>query len=71
VNFSLGSGHFANGSRDVSIDGQVIKGDVRRGTGIHANAVMRTDPVVKNTGLQDMIGASIVFYDTKVKLLRA
>ena len=71
VDFSLGSGHFASGSRDVSIDGQVIKGDARRGKGIHANAVMRADPLVKNTGLQDVIGGSIVFYDTQVKLVRA
>ena len=70
VDFSLGSGHFASGSRDVSIDGQVIKGDGRRGKGIHANAVMRADPLVKNTGLQDVIGGSIVFYDTQVKLVR-
>ena len=61
----------ASGSRDVSIDGQVIKGDGRRGKGIHANAVMRADPLVKNTGLQDVIGGSIVFYDTQVKLVRA
>lgn len=71
VNFSLGFGHFSSGSRDITIDGQVIKGDERRGKGIHANAAMRADPVVKNTGLQDMIGASIVFYDTQVKLVRA
>ena len=70
VTFSLGFGHFSNGARDVSIDGQTIKGDSRRGAGIHANAVMRADPVVKNTGLQDVVGASIVFYDTKVKLVK-
>lgn len=70
VSFSLGSGHFANGSKDVKIDNNLIKGDPRRGRGIHANVVMRVDPVLKNTGLQDLVGGSICFYDTKVKLIK-
>ncbi|WP_285718888.1 hypothetical protein, partial [Pelosinus sp. IPA-1] len=71
VGFSLGSGHFANGSKDVTIDGATIKGDSRRSKGIHANVTMRVDPILKNTGLQDLVGGSICFYDTKVKLIRA
>ena len=70
VTFSLGSGHWQYGASDVTIDGAVIKGDPRRGTGIHANVTMRVDPVLKNTGLQDMVGASIVVYDTRVKLIK-
>lgn len=70
VSFSLGSGHFAYASRDVVIDGTTIKGDARRGRGIHANVAMRVDPVLKNTGLQDLVGGSICFYDTKVKLIK-
>jgi len=69
--FSLGSGHFAYGSKDVTVDGNTIKGDTRRGKGIHANVAMRVDPILKNTGLQDLVGGSICFYDTKVKLIRA
>ncbi len=37
--------------QDVVIDGQTVPGDPRRATGIHANAAMRVDPVLKNTGL--------------------
>ena len=71
ISFTLGFGHFAYGSKDITIDGGTIKGDPRRGTGIHANVAMRVDPVLKNTGLQDVVGGSIVFYDTKVKLIKA
>ncbi|EAX46479.1 molydopterin dinucleotide-binding region [Thermosinus carboxydivorans Nor1] len=70
INFSLGSGHWAYGAGDITIDGTVIKGDPRRGTGIHANVAMRVDPVLKNTSLEDMVGASVVVYDTKVKLVK-
>jgi anaerobic selenocysteine-containing dehydrogenase len=70
VAFSLGHGHWAYGSVDLVIDGKVIKGDPRRGRGVHANAAMRVDPVLKNTCLSDPVGASAVFYDTRVKLLK-
>jgi anaerobic selenocysteine-containing dehydrogenase len=68
VAFSLGYGHFAYGSRDVTVNGQTIRGDPRRGRGLHGNAAMRLDPVVTNTSLSDPVGASAVFYDTRVKL---
>jgi len=70
VSFSLGMGHWAYGSRDIEIDGEVIKGDERRAKGLHANAVMRTDTVNPNTCLSDIVGGSAVFYDTKVRLLK-
>lgn len=47
VTFILGFGNWANGSRDIEIDGNVIKGDERRGRGIHANAAMLLDPYLK------------------------
>ena len=71
VAFALGFGHFAYGGVDVTIDGQVIKGDARRTRGIHANAAMRVDPYLKNTTLVDSVGGSAVFYDTKVKVVKA
>ncbi len=70
VAFSLGHGHWAYGARDVVIDGRTVKGDPRRGRGVHANAAMRLDPVLKNTCLSDPVGGSAVFYDTRVKLVR-
>ncbi len=44
IAFCLGYGHFAYGSMDIVIDGQVIKADARRSKGVHANAAMRVDP---------------------------
>lgn len=67
--FALGYGHWAYGAGDVEINGQVVKGDPRRATGIHANAAMRTDPVLKDVTLSDLTGGSAVFYDTRVRLV--
>ena len=71
VAFSLGHGHWAYGASDVTIDGQVVKGDKRRAAGIHANAALRIDPVIKNTTLTDLTGGSAVFYDTQVRVTKA
>ncbi len=70
VGFTLGHGHWAQGAMDVVIDGVTVKADARRATGVHANAAMRVDPVLKNTGLTDPVGASAVFYQTQVKLIK-
>jgi anaerobic selenocysteine-containing dehydrogenase len=70
VAFPLGYGHWASGARDITIDGKVVKGDARRAAPLHANAVMRTDPVLKNVTLSDLAGGSAVFYDTKVKVVK-
>lgn len=71
VAFPLGYGHWANGARDITIDGKMIKGDARRGTPLHGNAAMRVDPVLKNVTLSDLAGGSAVFYDSKVKVVKA
>jgi anaerobic selenocysteine-containing dehydrogenase len=71
IGFNLGYGHWAYGSIDNVIDGQTIYGDTRRATGIHANAAMRTDTHNPNTCLRDLVGGSAVFYDSRVKLVKA
>jgi anaerobic selenocysteine-containing dehydrogenase len=71
ISFALGFGHWAAGSSDIVIDGEVIKGDARRASGLHANAAMWTDPVLKNTSLFDPVGGSVSFYDTRVRLVKA
>ncbi|MCS6872137.1 MAG: molybdopterin-dependent oxidoreductase [Anaerolineae bacterium] len=71
VAFGLGWGHWASGARDIVIDGQTVKGDVRRLAGFHANAAMRTDPVLQDVTLTDIAGGSAVFYSTKVKVEKA
>lgn len=68
VSFALGFGHWATGAEDITIDGVTIKGEPRRAKGIHANAAMWTDPVVKNTCMFDPVGGSVSFYDTHVTL---
>lgn len=70
VAFSLGHGHWGYGAKAVVIDGVTIPGDARRGTGFHANAAMRVDPVLKNTTLTDTVGGSAVFYNSQVKLVK-
>jgi anaerobic selenocysteine-containing dehydrogenase len=71
VAFPLGFGHWANGAGDMVIDGVSIAGDPRRARGFHGNAAMRVDPVLGNTGLVDPVGASAVFYQSRVKVVRA
>ncbi len=63
-------GHWAYGSADVMVDGQVIKGDSRRGTGVCPNASMLVDPALKNMCLTDPIGGSCSFYDSRVNLVK-
>jgi anaerobic selenocysteine-containing dehydrogenase len=70
ISFTLGHGHWATGAADMVIDGKVIKGDLRRAAGIHANAAMWVDPHLKNTCMLDPVGGSVSFYDTKVKLVK-
>lgn len=71
VTFSLGMGHWMSGASDSQVDGQTIKGDPRRAKGVHANAAMLIDPHLKNVSLSDMVGASAVFYDTRIRLEKA
>ena len=70
VTFTLGHGHWATGAADMTVDGTVIKGDPKRGGGIHANAAMWIDPYLKNTCMIDKVGGSVSFYDTRVKLVK-
>ncbi|NOZ50162.1 MAG: molybdopterin-dependent oxidoreductase [Chloroflexi bacterium] len=63
-------GHWAYGASNFVIDGEVVKGDPRRATGICVNAAMYEDPVLKNVSLTDPIGGSASFYDTPVNLVR-
>jgi anaerobic selenocysteine-containing dehydrogenase len=71
ISFVLGFGHWATGASDMVINGEKITGDPQRGTGIHANAAMWTDPTLRNsTCLLDPVGGSVSFYDTKVNLVK-
>lgn len=68
ISFALGFGHWATGASDVVIDGHLIRGEKRRQAGLHANAAMWTDPVLKNICMFDPVGGSVSFYDSHVRL---
>ncbi|NOZ22505.1 MAG: molybdopterin-dependent oxidoreductase [Planctomycetes bacterium] len=61
-------GHWAYGSHDVEIDGQLVKGDPSRGGGPVVNPAFREDTSIGNVCLTDPIGGSASFYDTFVKI---
>ena len=62
-------GHWAYGSNDVSIDGQMVRGDERRAAGLCPNPVMAVDPILGDVALTDPIGGSSSFFDTQVGLV--
>ena len=69
VGVSYHYGHWAYGSSDVIIDGELIKGDPGRGTGINPNAIRRMDPYVKDAPPSDPIGGQESI-PTKVNVVR-
>lgn len=69
--FSLGHGHWAQGATSMEIDGVAVQVDRRRARGFYANAAMRVDPVLRNTTLSDVVGASAVFHQSQIKLVKA
>ena len=71
VNVSWSFGHWAYGSRDIMVDGKVIKGETARESGLCPNAAMTVDTGLKNSTLEDLIGGSAVFYDSFVGLVKA
>ncbi len=68
VSVSWSYGHWAYGSNDVEVDGQVITGDRRRASGIVPNPAMRVDPLLGDVCLTDPIGGSSSFFDTRVRV---
>jgi tetrathionate reductase subunit A len=68
VTFALGYGHWGYGAGEIEIDGKRIEADRRRQVGIQANAAMRIDPHLGDVALSDLVGGSVVFYETKVRL---
>ena len=67
-------GHWELASRPYTVDGVTQGHDPGRGTGLTVNPIMRLDQFkgrVANTSLQDKVGGSVSFYDTRVKLVKA
>jgi tetrathionate reductase subunit A len=63
-------GHWESHARPIKIDGVVMPHDPSRGAGIQPNEIMRTDRQYPNVGLQDPVGGSCSFYDTRVRLIK-
>jgi len=61
-------GHWEMSSRRFTIDGRQTSFDASRGAGIQINPILRLDPVLGNVCLQDKIGGSASFYDTRVRI---
>jgi anaerobic selenocysteine-containing dehydrogenase len=61
-------GHWELGSRPREENGVEQDYDPSRGAGIQPNVVMRLDPYVGNVTLQDKVGGSASFYDTRVSI---
>lgn len=70
VAISTSYGHWGYGATDMEIDGQLIKGDPRRGLGIHPNPLFRLDENLKGTPMSDPIGGSVSFYDTRINITK-
>jgi tetrathionate reductase subunit A len=68
VSVSWSYGHWAYGSNDVVVNGDVVKGDASRMRGTMPNPLMMIDPVVGDVCLTDPIGGSASFYDSFVSL---
>ena len=51
---------------DVTVDGVLVPGDSKRGTGIVPNPLMLEDTSIGNVCLTDPIGGSSSFFDTPV-----
>lgn len=64
-------GHWAYGSNDVSVDGEIVKGDSRRAGGLCPNHVMAVDPVLKDVCVSDPVGGSGAFCNTVVNIIPA
>jgi anaerobic selenocysteine-containing dehydrogenase len=67
---SLSYGHWNYGAADAIVDGVLISGDKRRGTGLIGNPVLLLDKVMTGACLTDPIGGSASFFDTKVNVIK-
>jgi len=68
VAISHSFGHWQQGGVGWQQDGVNQATDPTRTMGISANPIMRLDPVLGDVSLQDKIGGSCSFYDTRVKV---
>lgn len=63
-------GHWEMSSRPFQVNGTESTYDATRGKGIQSTPLMRVDPQLGNVTLQDKIGASASFFDTRVQVTK-
>ena len=63
-------GHWEQHSHSIIINGVSTQYDPSRGAGIQPTQIMRTDKKYPNVSLQEPIGGSCSFYDTRVKVTK-
>ena len=61
-------GHWESGAADTWINGNRVAKDPVRSAGFTANPICRLDPVLGNVSLQDPVGGSVSFSDTRVRV---
>ena len=71
VTFNVGYGHWGYGATNYQVGGARIEGDRVRRAGIHLNPIMRRDPDVEQMTLMDLVGGSVVFFNTRARLEKA
>ncbi|MDO8479177.1 MAG: molybdopterin-dependent oxidoreductase [Candidatus Rokubacteria bacterium] len=67
-------GHWQLASRPYVVDGVRQSADPSRGTGLTVNPIMRLDQFkgrILNTSIQDKVGGSVSFSDSRVRLVKA
>ena len=65
---STGYGHWNYGAIPTTIDNETIPSDPNRCKGVNLNATLRVDDSIGNVCLQDKIGGSCSFSDSRVKV---
>jgi tetrathionate reductase subunit A len=66
-------GHWELASKAYAVDGVPQPADPGRGAGLTVNPIMRLDQFkgrLLNTSIQDKVGGSVSFYDSRVKLVK-
>ncbi len=67
---SMGFGRWETSSKPHIVDGKATGFDPRRGAGVNFNPVQRLDPILKDVVLQDKIGGSCSYSQTRVRVVK-
>ncbi len=68
IAYEVGYGHWGYGATNYQIDGKRVEGDKIRRAGIHLNPILRRDPDIWQMSLMDLVGGSVVFFNTRARL---